>query len=104
MTVRRIYGALNVEFEGRNCLSFTIGDRECDRCLDGKCKGCEEYGKPWKEYVQFVKYNTRRPEDEYVTYQKDPTTAIEMLVEMLQDYLKATKEEAEKEICADTAK
>jgi hypothetical protein len=104
MQVKRIYGALNVEFEGQNCVSFTIGDRKCDKCLDGKCNGCEEYGKPWMEYYEFIKYNVNRQEDEKVTYQKDKTEAIKMLIKMLQTYLDATKEEARDELCIDTEK
>ena len=104
MQVKRIHGALNVEFEGRNCVSFRIGDRECDRCLDGKCNGCEEYGKPWMEYFEFIKYNLNHHEDEFVTYQKDPTEAIKMLIEMLQEYLDKSKEEVKEELCIDTAK
>ena len=104
MQVKRIYGALNVEFEGQNCVSFRIGDRECDRCLDGKCKGCEEVGKPWMEYYEFIKYSIIRQENEFVTYQKDPTEAIKMLVEMLQDYLDKSKEEVNEGLCTGMAK
>ena len=87
MQVKRVYGALNIEFEGRECLSFTIMDRECDSCNYGKCKGCERAFDPWKEYYELVKYNIDKQEDEKVTYERDRTEAIRMLVKALQEYL-----------------
>lgn len=87
MQVKRVYGALNIEFEGRECLSFTIMDRECDSCNYGKCKGCSRAFDPWKEYYELVKYNIDKQEDEKVTYERDQTEAIRMLVKALQEYL-----------------
>lgn len=86
MKVKRVYGALNIEFEGQDCVSFQVMDRECDRCLTGNCLECEEVGKPWKEYYQFIKYNLRSTNED-VTYEKDSTEAIRMLADMLNEYL-----------------
>ena len=99
MKVKRIYGALNVEFEDGHYTNFAILDKECDRCMDGGCEWCEEAGKPWNEYYQLLKYDMHG--DNRTTYERDQTEAIRGLVRMLQGYLEAKGEEEE---CTDTAK
>ena len=86
MRVKRIYGALNIEFENGQCINFTIMDRECDRCMTGDCLGCEEVGKPWREYYQILKYCDSF---EKTTYENDPTSAVKSLNEALGRYLQA---------------
>ena len=86
MQVKKIYGALNLEFEGRKFVNFAIMDRKCDSCMDGKCKHCDEAGKPWNEYYQLMKYSLKYDTDETM-YEKDPTKAIRELVKLLQGYL-----------------
>ena len=99
MQVRRIHGALNVEFESGDCVNFAIMDRKCDECLDGGCKGCEEAGKPWNEYFQILRYGFH-PYYEEGVYVKDPTEALEETIKTLQKLL----EKERREICTDTEK
>lgn len=99
MRVKKIYGALNIEFEGRKYLNFAILDRKCDECLDGNCNQCDENGKPWREYYQLIRYGGEYLEDEKVTYEKDITEAVRLLVNSLQEYLNEKEELKE---CIDT--
>ena len=101
MKVRRIHGALNVEFDDLHFLSFTIMDKACDQCDgEGDCQTCDAAWRPWNEYYQFIKYDfeiDKRKEKDKISYEYDKTKAIKTLIRMLQDYLDAqTDEEVDK--------
>jgi hypothetical protein len=100
MDVKRIHGALNVEFGDHQCVSFTILDRECDECISrkGGCKGCENVGKPWKEYYQLLRYNFSG--NEAVMHENNPTKAIRQIIRILQRYLDLEEDK----VCFDTEK
>lgn len=87
MDARRIYGGLNVEFEGKKFVNFAILDRACDECLsrEGGCEGCEEVEKPWNEYYTFLEYDfCGNCEEEKET---DINKAIRKLIRILQSYV-----------------
>lgn len=100
MNVKRIYGGLNIEFEGKQFVNFAILDRACDECISKKdgCDGCEEVEKPWNEYYQFLRYDMKG--NILRTYEKDPTEAIKIILKMLQSYIDSKEEK----VCADMGK
>lgn len=94
MEAKRIYGGLNIEFEGKNFINFAILDKACDECLGkkGGCKGCEEVEKPWNEYYQFLLYDFDG--NERIFYEKDPKKAVRQLIRLLQRMIDTKEENA----------